>query len=121
MRKIKCYLLVIVLALFTIIFMSMINNRNSLQKEIVEYTEYLYFNWIDYPNQAKRLDSISIELNENLFSMFGYDDNGIPIKALYDNINYKYDGIYIFDKKYIGIPFEENDELYYNYVIINNL
>lgn len=113
MKKWICFIFVIILIIFPVAFMLMIINRNNLQNEIVEYTEYLYFNWIDYPKQAETLDSISMEQNIELFEWFGYDQYGIPIKEMYENINYKYDGNYIFDKKFIGIPFEKNGELDY--------
>lgn len=94
-------------------------NNNSIHKKITDYVEYLYFNWINYPKNAEKLDILEEDINKELFSWFGYDENGIPVDTYYTNIEFKYNGRYIIEKNYIAFPFESNGQIYYKKILIN--
>ena len=118
MKKVRYFIFAVLIAMLPAVLVLSMNDRNSARQEVIAYTEYLYFNWIDYPKTAVRLDSIPAEVNRELFSWFGYDKNGVPVKEFYTNVNFKYDGTFLLNKSYIGIPFEQNGETFYRRIFV---
>lgn len=118
-KKIKTILLIFLLVvpiLISIIF----SNSNNITYKIEAYSKYLYFNWINYPKPAYKLEELPSDVNERLFEWFGYDKSGNPIKEKYMEIRFKYDGNFLITNTYIGIPFYEANIIIYKKIMLKN-
>lgn len=103
-----------------LIFMLVFSKRNSMHKETESYMEYLYFNWIDYPQKADKTDIFPEDVNKEVFGWFGYDEDGTPLPESYYDIDFKYNGKFIFEDDYIAVPFEDAGQTYYRKIILSN-
>jgi hypothetical protein len=99
--------IVLVLA---IVFMFVLSNDSA--DDLKEYIDNdLYWNWIDYPSNAKLNDKLFADEDTNLkvLEWFGYNSDLTPNEELYADIAYSVNADYISTKDYVGIPFY-NDE-----------
>lgn len=97
-----------------------LQNSRTIEKDIQNYCQYLYFNWIAYPDSAEKMKELPEEVNKKLFEWFRYDKRGQPIKENYLLLKFQYDKNFLISKQYIGIPFLEENKLVYKKLMIEN-
>ena len=120
MKKAVICVGILMLIIIPVIFAFVLGKRNSIYKETAEYMEYLYFNWIDYPKKAEKKDIFSEDANREILSWFGYDEEGTPLPERYYDIDFKYNGKFIFEDDYIAVPFEDAGQTYYRKIMLND-
>lgn len=118
---IVCVIIVLVVAApIAFLLIPEILGFQSTDSKIEDYCDYLYFNWIEYPEPVTELREdlfASPEVHEQVLDWFGYDEQGYPVEEKYGSVSFAYNTPFIFESDYVGIPWNTDKGIQYKMLL----